>query len=187
MVKILRMDYQVSANVAATIRLTDISGREFSSQASRIRGPISETLYGRHGLGLTKKRSLPEEGLFTDEQIYFECYGMYCCEVLDFPLKLLHTKDMQRFKDGATGMYPRGVGSYPRDAFKRIEEFTQRTLGNPKDIFNGLLGILFETGPLHLRHHWAVPIIPSLSKSGRPSKLDAVGWPAANGLFPGLC
>ena len=57
--------------------------------------------------------------VFAKQQMYFECYGMYCCESLGFPLASLHRRDMQGFKtvfcsEKRVGIFPKGSwnGSY---------------------------------------------------------------------------
>lgn len=84
--------------------------------------------------------------VFTEEQMYFECHGLYCCESLKFPLEYMHRKDKQGFKksffnDGFVGAFPRGVGVTNLEIVHRIEEYTKRTLTDSNDILNGMLGI----------------------------------------------
>jgi hypothetical protein len=114
--------------------------------------------------------------VFTDEQVYFECYGMYCCETLNFPLQDLHTKNCQRFKasycDGnKIGLFPKGVGSRAVEVIERIQEYSQKSLSNQWDILNGILGILnaFQTSVHRIRHIWGVPIITETSKLPQPA------------------
>lgn len=114
--------------------------------------------------------------VFTDQQVYFECHGMYCCEALNFPLKDLHNKGCQRFKaaycnGNKIGMFPRGVGSRATEIIKRIEEYSQKSFSNSQDILNGILGILnaFEASVHRTRHIWGVPIITETSKLPQPA------------------
>jgi heterokaryon incompatibility protein (HET) len=44
--------------------------------------------------GLLSRRRL----IFLDDQVYFECSGIYCCEALDFALQELHTKIGKHFR-----------------------------------------------------------------------------------------
>jgi hypothetical protein len=71
--------------------------------------------------------------VFTDEQVYYECYGMHCCEALDFPLRSMHTKSLQMFKkpfcDGDNiGQFPRGVGSSPWEVLTVLKSTQRRSL-----------------------------------------------------------
>ncbi|PMD31985.1 HET-domain-containing protein, partial [Hyaloscypha variabilis F] len=102
--------------------------------------------------------------VFTDEQVYYECYGMYCCEALDLPLRRMHTQSLQVFKkpfcDGDNiGQFPRGVGSSPWEVLSRIEEYSAKSLTNPSDILNGILGIIraYERRTDGIRHLFGVP------------------------------
>lgn len=134
--------------------------------------------------------------MFTDQQVYYECYGMYCCEVLNLPLQDLHTKDHQRFKKPycngkKIGMFPRGVGGSAWEVVQRIEEYSQKSLKSPSDVLNGILGILrvFETSVHSIRHYLGVPILPAHSKAAPtatepPKKCQ---WSPAMGFFSGLC
>jgi hypothetical protein len=73
--------------------------------------------------------------VFTDEQMYFECCGMYCCEALDLPLLDLHTHDLQQFQPRfcngiSTGMLPRELGANAWEFVVRVEEYSRRKLTN---------------------------------------------------------
>jgi serine/threonine protein kinase len=108
--------------------------------------------------------------IFTDQQVYYECYGMYCCETR-FSLPDLLVKDHQgqhlqkAYRDEKfIGMFPtNGVGSSPWEITLRIEEYTKRSLTYDSDTLGALLGILkaFENGLVQeVRHCWGVPILP---------------------------
>jgi hypothetical protein len=134
--------------------------------------------------------------VFTDEQVYYECYGMHCCEALDFPLRSMHTKSLQMFKkpfcDGNNiGQFPRGVGSSPWEVLSRIEEYSMKFLTNPSDILNGILGILraYEHSIHGVRHLFGVPILPQ--PVGMKRQIDGKGesslWNSPMGFALGLC
>jgi hypothetical protein len=66
--------------------------------------------------------------IFTEEQMYFEYYGMYCHESVHFPLQTMHRKDMQGFKSvfcskKLIGMFPKGVGTTSIEIVQHIEEY----------------------------------------------------------------
>jgi hypothetical protein len=141
--------------------------------------------------------------IFTDEQTYFECRSMYCCEALNFPLQYLHTQDQQRFKaafcnDSNVGIFPKSFGSTAWEVVDRIEEYTKRMLSHPSDILNALLGVLkaVENGPRNVRHCFGVPILPSPPRS-RTTKDDDSDtrnvdyspyvWSPMAGFCTGLC
>ena len=143
--------------------------------------------------GILSRRRL----VFTDEQVYFECYGMRCCETLDLPLRDMHRKSQQFFKmpfcEGDNiGMFPRDVGRSSWEILQRIYEYSQKILSNPTDILNGILGILraFEEGSFKVRHCFGVPILPQIRDSASGRLIDwkvSGGLEPVAGLFFGLC
>ena len=135
--------------------------------------------------GLLSRRRL----VFTEEQMFFECYGMYCCESIDLPIEEMHRRDMQGFKsdfctEKHVGMFPRGVGSTSLEVFRRVEEYSKRGLGNPADILKGMLGIFnaFERSFLGIKHCSGIPILPSEPARGKPVQL----WTPAMGFLAGM-
>ena len=145
--------------------------------------------------GILSRRRL----VFTDEQVYYECHGMHCCEVFDFPLRDMHTKSQQRLKidfcaGDNIGIFPRGVGRNPWEVLERIEEYSSKSLTKPSDILNAVLGILraFEDGAFKIRHCLGVPILPQPRRKSRTSSETdhtsvAPSWKPVMGLFMGLC
>jgi hypothetical protein len=122
--------------------------------------------------------------------VYYECYGKYCCEALNFPLRDLHRKYMQGFKaiffeDRNVGMFPKRVGNRPLEVVRRIEEYTNLDLTNHSDILKGILSVLnaFERKPINLHHHLGVPILPQSAKKAWPIGED---WTSVIGFFCGL-
>ncbi len=134
--------------------------------------------------------------VFTEEQMYFECHGMYCCESLKLPLEYMHRKDKQGFKksfceNGLVGAFPKGIGSTNLEIVRRIEEYTKRKLSDPNDILNGMLGIFiaFERSDLEVKHYMGIPILPPMTRApyrGDISK-QVQGWTPAMGFLVGLC
>ena len=135
--------------------------------------------------------------VFTGEQVYYECYGMYCCEALDFPLRSMHTKSLQVFKKpfcngNNIGQFPRGVGSSPWEVLRRIEEYSWKSLTNPSDILNGILGILraYEHSVHEVCHVFGVPILPQpvgMKKRQMDRKGGSFLWNSQMGFALGLC
>ncbi|PMD31096.1 HET-domain-containing protein [Hyaloscypha variabilis F] len=125
--------------------------------------------------------------VFAESQVYFECYGMYCCESLDFPLKEMHRSDMQGFKKKycggkMVGTFPKGAGTESTEIWWRIEEYSRLSLSNPSDILKGMLGIfnVFRRMPLNVYHCWGIPVLPPI-----PERVNGV-WTPAMGFFTGL-
>lgn len=142
--------------------------------------------------GLLSRRRL----IFTDEQVIFECHGMYCHEALDIPYASMHAAGEQRmdakFHTSPThiGLFPLGVGATPQEIFMRIEEFSRKDLSYQADRLNAFLGVLrvyyLEHG---VRHLWGVPILhfwPTNHRSGTQIARDEPSNPES--LFViGLC
>jgi hypothetical protein len=129
--------------------------------------------------------------VFSKEQMYFECYGMYCCESLNLPLETLHRKDMQGFKsvfcsEKRVGIFPKGVGTTAIEIVRRIEEYSKLNLSHPSDILKGMLGIFhaFQTSRLRIYHCGGIPLLPSIPE--RPGDKPVNGWTRAMGFFTGL-
>lgn len=127
--------------------------------------------------------------VFTEEQMYFECYGMSCCESLNFPLEELHKTDMQGFKSeffsgNLVGMFPKGVGATSIEIVRRIEEYSKLNLSKPSDILKGMLGIFgaFHRG-LGIQSFLGIPILPSnIERANKSMK----GWSPIVGFILGL-
>ena len=121
--------------------------------------------------------------------MYFECYGMYCCESVHFPLQTMHRKDMQGFKSvfcskKLIGIFPKGVGTTSIEIVRRIEEYSELNLTNPSDILRGMLGIFnaFRRSRLGIYHCSGIPILPSIAQRAKPIE----GWTPSMGFFFGL-
>jgi hypothetical protein len=126
--------------------------------------------------------------VFDNDQVYFECYGMYCYEAIDRSLESLHTEDRQRFdkryckwdeKGWISGAYytPRvnvfpaeGAGASAWDILDRITEYSRLSLTYRFDKLNAFLGILkyYET-TYNTRHCWGVPIFAFTNEASQSS------------------
>ncbi|WAO96205.1 HET domain-containing protein [Fusarium falciforme] len=146
--------------------------------------------------GLLSRRRL----VFTDHQVYFECCGMYCFEVLKLQMSALHLKDSTRFKasfcDGVNlGIFPRDLGRTEWEVVERITEYSAKSLTNPSDVLDGMSGVLrvLKQGPHKIRHCKGVPILPRPPKpSGLGPKeaeeiYHAYEWSPTVGFCAGLC
>ncbi|KAF4631515.1 hypothetical protein G7Y89_g6616 [Cudoniella acicularis] len=122
---------------------------------------------------LLSKRRL----VFREEQMYFECYGMYCCESLNFQLGSMRRKDIQGFKSAFCaqswiGMFPKGVGTTNMDIIRRVEEYSQLNLTNPSEILKAMLGIFnaSQRSRLGIENYLGIPILPSTLERSKDSK-----------------
>ena len=134
--------------------------------------------------------------IFSDQQIYYECRGMYCCEALNFDLLGQHTNNGERFRaeychGQDIGMFPsNGVGKTPKNVLDCIEEYSTRTLTNKSDLLNGILGIFraFERSSLAIRHCWGVPIVDLQRKVNKPNTVSQLSTRnSISGFIVGLC
>lgn len=142
--------------------------------------------------GILSRRRL----VFTDEQVYYKCGTMDCCEDSGLRLEDMRFKSRRRFKEAShkvdtIRVFPSGVGHNPWDVTKRIAEYSQRSLTNPSDILSGILGVLraFDNSAFNVRHYLGVPILPrpkydSLSVY---KAYDTFSWNPKTGMFMGLC
>jgi hypothetical protein len=145
-----------------------------------------ETRAWKYQESLLSRRRL----VFAKHQMYFECYGMCCCESLGFSLESLHRRDMHGFKSvfysKKVGTFPKGVGTTLIKIIRRIEEYSKLNLPNPSDILKGMLGIFnaFQRSRLRIHHYAGIPILPSISDKdfGKPIE----GWTQSMGFFTGL-
>jgi Heterokaryon incompatibility protein (HET) len=135
--------------------------------------------------GLLSRRRL----VFTEEQVYFECPGMFCNEVLNVRLENLHTLNKRRFRARYTrgidtGLFPKQIGSEPLEVFRRIEEYSTRSLTNQSDILMGILGIFrsFEMSSQGVRQCIGVPIHTISRKLLTARDLDPKGRESLNAI-----
>jgi hypothetical protein len=145
---------------------------------------------------LLSKRRL----IFTDEQVYYECRGMSCCEVLNLPYREMHKENGQSFREEylhfstrEIGKFTAGVGNSPHHLFKRIEEYTRKDLSFQSDRLNAFHGILNRFGTeLHSsRHVWGQPIVlepgTSVDTSSSQGALErAKNWYGHGSFVDGL-
>ncbi|KAH9209866.1 heterokaryon incompatibility protein-domain-containing protein [Leptodontidium sp. 2 PMI_412] len=105
---------------------------------------------------------------FTDEQMYYECSGMFCQESIHTPLEDLPPKHFvaRLFSDvlrkSTESRNPKS------DLQKSIEVYNVRQLTYETDALNAFRGLLrfFESAETPLYHCWAVPCkIPNTSSS----------------------
>ncbi|KAE9373712.1 hypothetical protein N431DRAFT_465989 [Stipitochalara longipes BDJ] len=114
--------------------------------------------------------------VFTDEQVYYECYSMHCCEALDFHLRIMHTQSLQMFKK-------------PFCAGENYRAVPERG-GHPSDILNGILGILraYEKSIHRVRHFFGIPLLPPpVGMTCQISRKESSPWNSQMGFALGLC
>jgi hypothetical protein len=137
--------------------------------------------------------------IFTDQQVYYECHGMFCYEVWDLPLRKMHTKNGQALeskystsyngyedKQSELRVFPPGVGLYPEEVYQHIYTYSKKSFSHTSDMLNAFLGILaaFEAGPLGLRNCFGTPIFPNPNISEETTTIEKM-YPIA-GFLKGL-
>lgn len=112
--------------------------------------------------------------VFTEEQVYFECSCMHCCESVVDPLNLPinQIQNNEEFRSqmriGYSGSYA-GVGQNPdqEESLKVISQirdhvkcFTARQLSYESDSLHAFLGILnqYGKGSAPINHCWGLPV-----------------------------
>lgn len=93
---------------------------------------------------------------------------MRCCDAMDFPLEMLHTKNLKAFsKWNRPGLFePVRRKQYPLDDVRdHLAEYTRRSFTRPEDILNGIMGTFhaFENVYGSFRHYWGIPIVPDVT------------------------
>ncbi|GAW26113.1 putative tol protein [Rosellinia necatrix] len=95
--------------------------------------------------------------VFTEEQVYFECNAMNCCEGLDTPLDSLHIKSKTKIRDVfRAGMFGRGrrfgrMNPATLSAYyvylqycACVEDYSTRELMYDTDALSAFLGIIYR-------------------------------------------
>ncbi|KAH8725174.1 heterokaryon incompatibility protein-domain-containing protein [Phaeosphaeriaceae sp. PMI808] len=189
--------------VSKRLRAPNPSVRVGQQYLSPIRGVPD--LYS-DGCKWTKRAWTYQEGListrrlvFTDDQLYFECQGFYCLEMLEIPLdrwKEMHHRNEPYLHSSYRvaphmGAFPLdSCGVDPWDIYIRIKEYSNRSLTFETDILKGMLGIfrVFERGKNPIRHLYGIPfpemalLSPNklMSESGSkrvlPTFSDSLRW-----------
>ena len=118
--------------------------------------------------------------VFTEQQIYFECKNMHCCEAIRKPLDILHRK---RGRQGLRANVRRGYienhcglsgtrryddNADPCDSIcnkftqlrSHLERFTGRNLSHASDSINAFMGILREYASQEpvIHHYYGLPL-----------------------------
>lgn len=112
----------------------------------------------QEGLLLTRRL------FFTREQLFYECNGMHCIELLVRPLDKMHVKSKRAFGANTPGhdSYDETPGEKPRKIMGDISEFNRRDLKFPEDALNAMYGIFnsFNGGLRPVHQFLGVPILP---------------------------
>jgi Heterokaryon incompatibility protein (HET) len=125
--------------------------------------------------------------VFTDSEIYCQCYGITCAESTDVQLDKVQSGDFSQYerRDRHTVhvTFPYGVGSSQPLVLDRISDYSSRQFTNQGDILNGFLGILGSfKEKFDIEDCWGVPIFP---KPLYPFSQDK-DWNSSKGFLKGM-
>jgi Heterokaryon incompatibility protein (HET) len=126
--------------------------------------------------------------VFTQEQTYFECDTINCCESLQENRLLLHTesKDLARAFCHPGVINGLGFNTYRTIGILKnlVKQYTARTLFFEQDSLNAFAGILnhfcFKPTNIHretIGHFWGMPfVVPRASTSDRHVTVGGIWW-----------
>ena len=158
----------VSNRARATQHAGQVGSRLLLSTMDEPAAAISNSVWNTRGWTYQEALLARRRLVFTDQQTYFQCHGMYCIEGLKLPLDGLHDQSRQVFKQiyrsgKGIGIFPQGVGTDKWSIFDRIAEYTERTLANDADILNGFKGVtrVFRSRPMEVETIHGIPFFES--------------------------
>jgi hypothetical protein len=159
---------QPQASIGSTVLVSTLR-----SPRSHITKSVWSTRGWTYQEGILSNRRL----VFTNDQVYFECRGMWLQETIYIPLAQFHTKPLKWLQPFIvpglfTGKY-KGDSFTPRPRYwqeileqlrKHLENYTSRKLSYPTDSLNAFRGILKQyslhsKGALH--SVFGLPVITS--------------------------
>ena len=132
-------------------------GRETTSSMWNTRGwTHQETILSRRRI------------FFCRNQIYFECAGMQCHDIMNFPLEILHRPDLRVFSNwNRPRLFSRVRQTKDplTSIFDHIHTYTKRYLTRPEDILNGIMGTFHAFESMHdsFRHCYGIPMVPDVT------------------------
>ncbi|KAG4442580.1 hypothetical protein IFR05_001910 [Cadophora sp. M221] len=138
--------------------------------------------------GLLSKRRL----LFLSDQVYFECNGMHCAEVVHLPLDAMLDKGTGKTKPevpSGGAFAEKTVGNCPWWVMSYVSRFTERKLSYQSDVLNAFQGIfrVFEKSRYPLYQLMGVPIMPPYAIAGlSPLVLTKISRSPEDGFMIGL-
>lgn len=137
---------------------------------------VSSSKWGRRGWtyqeGLLSRRRL----VFTDTQVYFQCFEQHFCESLSMPsgdVSRTYLREVRPLLQHTQAFPAQGAGTLHNHIYERIQEYLLRRLSYDSDILHAFTGILhhFSRREKPVYHIWGVPFTGS-SVNGRESAHD---------------
>lgn len=108
--------------------------------------------------GLLSRRRV----IFTGEQVYFQCLGMYCLESISLPQEAEDISNPYPIREHDNyQVFPTlNLRRWPGDLIERLNEYAARELSYESDRLNAALGILktFEKAEIPIYHFWGLPL-----------------------------
>ncbi|EAT92072.1 hypothetical protein SNOG_00577 [Parastagonospora nodorum SN15] len=107
---------------------------------------------------LLSKRRL----VFTESQVYFQCWNMHCSESTPLRLEQAHTKDLIRFKNSIHTLcvFPqKSIRKTSNEVVARIQEYLDRRFSQESDALNAFLGVYeaFKELEQPIYNFWGLP------------------------------
>lgn len=183
-----------------------IRGRLLVSTLRRPEQEIHTSKWATRGWTYQEAALSTRRLVFTRQQVYFECKGMNCCESIDKPLSILHTKKGEGFRaqvkrgyfesyTGGTAIRNYGYRNSSIDELRsHIELFSAREFSHEKDSMDAFLGILkhYEKCQPPIYHFWGLPTSYSANKNTGHPFIASLLWthkyervmPVRNPSFP---
>lgn len=127
---------------------------------------ISKSKWVRRGWTLQEEAMSSRRLYFTENQLYYECGTMNCCEALAPDLKRIHNAKGQRHRfldngilDGRANraLYRYGEKYQYKRCRSLVTEYTRRQLSYDSDAYTAFLGIMRHFSEYHVRDIWGIP------------------------------
>jgi hypothetical protein len=108
--------------------------------------------------GLLSRRRV----IFTSEQVYFQCLGMYCLESILLPQEAEDISNPYSIREHNNyQVFPTlNIRPWPGSLIERLNEYAERDLSYESDRLNAALGVLktFEKAEIPIYHFWGLPL-----------------------------
>lgn len=172
-----------------------VRGRLLASTMRSSQETIGSSRWATRGWTYQEAALSKRRFVFTEEQVFYECKCMSCCEAVSVPLDLLHYKNFEggfrpTIRRGYFETYGERTSYKPQTLSKfaeQVQQYTARELSYEKDSLNAFIGVLnyYTNGqgpksfPLHT--HLGLPCdaeSSSVKKAGTitPQLLRSLLW-----------
>lgn len=138
-----------------------IGDQHLTSPSIRVKQEVEGSLWNSRGWTYQEALLAPRRLVFTQSQVYFQCYEMHCFEKLG-PIGVRHPVMLPPLM---TVFPEQGVGSSLDDIRSRILEYSKRSLTFEADTFRAISGVLqLFADKFGFRHLCGLPVCPIASR-----------------------